>query len=135
MVRHFATLSVIFGSCIFTPVIWMVRHFQAVHFQSAPSHLTVSRALTKSVRDARSRKFLLPEKWTKAHQNPLTLLLTNAHHRAKFHSVRPNWKSEKSVTNFLHPSLFWCLLGQSSPIWVVVYSKALSVKLLNSVPL
>jgi len=44
---------------------------------------------------------------------------------------------EKSVTNFLHPSVIWRPMGppgQYSPILVLMYSKAPSINLPNSVP-
>ena len=39
----------------------------------------------------------------------------------------------KALQFFLHPSVFWRPLCQSSPIWVITYSKAPSIKLPNFV--
>jgi len=49
-----------------------------------------------------------PKKWAKIHQNQLRPPPHKASHHAKFH-----WETtlEKSVTNFLHPSIFWLESG------------------------
>jgi len=53
------------------------------------------------------------------------LLRTNPPHRAKFRRARPYDVWEKRYKLFLHLSVFWHpVLGQSSSIWVVMYSKA-----------
>ena len=67
---------------------------------------------TRNVRDIRCRKFVLPEKWTKVHQNSRRPATHRRPYHAKFHRVRPKDVREK-LYNFLHPSVLWCPRGNS----------------------
>ena len=65
------------------------------------------------------------------------LLRTNAPRHAIFHRARQTMHQKKSYKFCPHPSVFWRSrgdpLGQRSPIWLVMYSKATSIKLSNFV--
>jgi len=61
------------------------------------------------------------------------LLRTNACHRAKFYGARPNGLQEKRY-KFFTPFTILAPQGQSSPAWVIMYSKVLSINLPKLVP-
>jgi len=81
--------------------------------------------LTRSVRDIRCRKFVLHKSGPKFTKIGDDLLRTNTPYRVKFHRAPPTMH-KKSVTKLYTLHYFGTLgdpLGQSSPIWVVIYSK------------
>ena len=94
---------------------------------------------TRSVRDIRCRKFLLPEKQAKVHQNPLR---PATHHcpslcQISSRSAKRCRAYEKSITIFFTPFTILApqgdIMGQSSPIskFRPMYSKARTTNVSN----
>jgi len=92
--------------------------------------------VTKSVWDICCQKFVLQKKWPSSRKQEMTFD-TNAPHYARFPRARSCGVQEKCY-NFFSPFTILVPQGvplcQSSPVWVMTYSKAPSVKLPNFVP-
>jgi len=99
-------------------------------FGQTPNHAKFCGDPTRNIRDISDQKFVIPQKWAKIHQNRL---LKTCSYPVK-PPLCPNFTEigettlEKSVTIFLHPSIFWLRrgdpLGQKSPVWVMGYTNS-----------
>jgi len=65
---------------------------------------------TRNVRDIPDQKFVLPEKVSQIHQNRLKPATPKAPIMPNFIEIGET-TLEKSVSNFLHPSIFWLSRG------------------------
>ena len=105
-----------------------------VSIVKTPNNAKFCRAPTKSVRDICGRKFVLPKKLTVDDliYAPMPVIVRN------FIALGQT-VYEKSVTNFCYTLYYFGvpegdLLGHSSSIWVVMYSKVPSINFSNFTP-
>ena len=84
-----------------------------------PNFVALRQEVTR-VRNIRCRKFVLPEKWTKVHQNRRWPAMHKWPSSCQISSRSVKRRTRKRH-DFLHPSVFCdqarALTGQSSPIW------------------
>jgi len=95
-------------------------------------------ATTRCVRNIRCRKFMLPKKWTKVHQNSLRSAMHQCPWLRQI-SSRSAKRCTRKALQFFHILQYFGAptgsLGQSSLISALMYSKAPSINLPNFVPL
>jgi len=113
----------------------LTKFWEQMSICKTPNQANFRCALTRTVQDICYRKFGLPEKWTKVHQNRRRPAKHKCPSSCQISSCSSEWCTRKALQKILHPSVFWhCSLDQSSSVLSPMYSKAPSINRPNCVP-